>query len=279
MILERKYNATRSQIIENVQIESLQLPAPDTTITFATQLSTWDLILPNQLKIFDFNDQIYNVTVTIYEKLRKKYPYMNSTSLNHKFFRYQMRYLANTTSDFRSVNVWKGFQSILYLKDLIVLLRRAVVSYLDSHGMSKEQALRKACHPLVVWASVHTAQSIHQPHVTEDALVGGVYYVRVPPNAGRLELYDPRGKSPLRDLNDPMSPPSPPFHRVVGVQPVEGKLVLFPGWLVHSVLQSSSVQTKEDKVEHCDSQKLYRVSLSLNLKGEWQDTASLHLKL
>lgn len=131
------------------------------------------------------------------------------------------------------------------------------------------------------------------------ALVGGVYYVSVPPNAGRLELYDPRGKSPLRVLSNPDSPPSPPFHRVVGVQPAEGdekenqsysrvlfsydstyvgKLVLFPGWLVHSVLQSSVTQSKE-KGEQCHSQRPYRVSLSLNLKGEWQDTASLHIKL
>ena len=56
------------------------------------------------------------------------------------------------------------------------------------------------------------------------ALVGGVYYVRVPAWSGRLELYNPRGKSPLRDLEDPTSPPLPPFHRVRTVLPEEGEL-------------------------------------------------------
>ena len=58
------------------------------------------------------------------------------------------------------------------------------------------------------------------------ALVGGVYYVRVPAWSGRLELYDPRGKSPLRDLDDPLSPPLPPFHRVRAVLPEEGMLLI-----------------------------------------------------
>ena len=55
--------------------------------------------------------------------------------------------------------------------------------------------------------------------------MGGVYYVRVPAWSGRLELYDPRGKSPLRDLDDPLSPPLPPFHRVRAVLPEEGMLL------------------------------------------------------
>ena len=139
--------------------------------------------------------------------------------------------------------------------------------------------------------------------------------MRVPTGSGRLELYDPRGKSPLRDLEDPLSAPSPPFHRVRGIQPVEGisskkllfcerflhndfnikgKLVLFPGWLVHSVLKPSVQATGECSPSTCrasipeegrggrgqqEAAEVYRVSLSLNLKGEWQDTAALHIKL
>jgi hypothetical protein len=45
----------------------------------------------------------------------------------------------------------------------------------------------------------------------------------------------------------------------------------FIGWLVHSVLNPG--EPSFDPVESG-----YRVSLSLNLKGEWQDTASLHYR-
>lgn len=123
-----------------------------------------------------------------------------------------------------------------------------------------------------MWVSVHTTESVHQPHVTEDALIGGVYYVRAPPGSGRLEMYDPRGKHPIYGLRSPTSLPEPPFHRTVALNPLEGRLVLFPGWLVHSVLPST--QLLPPTVEGDG----YRVSLSLNLKGEWQDTGSLHLR-
>lgn len=129
----------------------------------------------------------------------------------------------------------------------------------------------------VVWVSIHTAESVHQPHVTDDALVGGVYYVRTPTGSGRLELYDPRGKNPLRDLAEPTSPPFPPFHRTVTVVPKAGHLLLFPGWLVHSVVTAESLVADADEIESTPLDG-YRVSLSLNLKGEWQDTAALHFR-
>jgi hypothetical protein len=84
-------------------------------------------------------------------------------------------------------------------------------------------------------------------------------------------MYDPRGKHPLHDLKVPTSPPNPPFHRIVSLAPAESLLVLFPGWLVHSV-GAASVSEFAPQVR-ADQTVKYRVSLSLNLKGEWGDTA------
>jgi hypothetical protein len=61
----------------------------------------------------------------------------------------------------------------------------------------------------------------------------------------------------------------PPFHRTVTLTPEEGMMVLFPGWLVHTVLPSRGLNVHQSK---------YRISISVNLKGEWQDTAGLHLR-
>eukprot|EP01036_Dinobryon_divergens_P024731 gene24731-33204_t len=289
------FSKMRSYIVNSTS--KLELSAPNISASFATLVSTWhvaDSSSPSPTTVAPFNAQIYEATASIYGKLRLRYPQLDSTELN-KFFQYQMKHMTSSSSSgaFSSVHVWTGFQEIPALADLTLLLRRAVVDFLQGHGFSREDALRRASHPLVVWASVHTRESIHQPHVTDDALVGGVYYVRVPAWSGRLELYDPRGKSPLRDLDDPLSPPLPPFHRVRAVLPEEGKLVLFPGWLVHSVLQASNYSNSStcgsadgrcsglcgDGNEEDDGRSDYRISLSLNLKGEWQDTSALHLQL
>lgn len=113
--------------------------------------------------------------------------------------------------------------------------------------------------------------------MTKDSLVGGVYYVRVPPRSGELLLFDPRGMSPMLSANvseavrakaEAMGTPksTPPFHRTVSITPTDGKMVLFPGWLVHQVLPSRGLDVARDG---------HRISISVNLKGEWQDTSAL----
>ena len=114
-----------------------------------------------------------------------------------------------------------------------------------------------------------------------------------PPRSGELALFDPRGKPPTDagksgggggdgDGNgggedgmpsDPtgrffsgMALPSPPFHRVSTVRPVPGLLIVFPGWLVHQVLPAAGGAQLDQ----------LRVSISLNLKGEWQDTSHVN---
>lgn len=90
-----------------------------------------------------------------------------------------------------------------------------------------------------------------------------MYYVTVPPNSGALDLFDPRQTIGADGL------PEPPYHRTHTVTPREGLMVLFPGWLVHTVRESTGLDVQKHG---------YRVSISVNLKGEWQDTTKLTLK-
>ncbi|KAH9255253.1 hypothetical protein BASA81_006693 [Batrachochytrium salamandrivorans] len=232
-------------------------PSPCTTVGFATAVSQWDLEFTPAL-----HQQVYSTAVDMYHSLRSRQPNLTATQLNHELWKVQREGLDRTGS------FWGRFQHLPGFTDLVSTMRAASFRFLNqTYGV--RLAEYKAAHPMVVWVSVHTSQSQHEPHVTMDAMVGGVYYVHVPANAGRLELYDPRGKSPLT-LVEPESPALPPFHRTIGIQPRSGKLVLFPGWLVHSVLQPEQPSPPATDVE-------YRVSLSLNLKGEWQTTAGLSM--
>ena len=144
----------------------LELTAPTISASFATLVSTWHVAdSSSPTDNASFNAQLYEATISIYGKLRQRYPMLDSTELNHKFFEYQMKHMMTSSS---SVHVWTGFQQIPALADLTLILRRPVVDFLKGHGFSREEALRRASHPLVVWASVHTRESVHQPHVTDD---------------------------------------------------------------------------------------------------------------
>jgi uncharacterized protein (TIGR02466 family) len=276
--------------------QSLDPGEGKTNLFFATAVSKWNL-----LQFFSrpsFNEEIYNHSVSAYLKLKQQNPKLSSTDLNHQFFRLQMKELDDSSS------FWSPLTAIPGFSDLVFLMRMTVFRFLrDLHGWDEQSALSRAiAHPLIVWISIHDEFSTHQPHVTEDALVGGVYYIHCPEGSGELELFDPRGKHPIHGLTEvetvveegDRSVGEPPFHRSHSIVPQEGNLILFPGWLVHSVRNpspsssSTTITTEEEKEEETGQERRrnrqepqsrinfsgkYRVSMSLNLKGEWIDTS------
>jgi uncharacterized protein (TIGR02466 family) len=251
-----------------------ELPIGQTSVLFPTLLGQYDFLEHIPELGSGFHNGFVNATVEAYnelkEKLLGKFPDMSDTEINHQFFRWQMFRLE------KDGQMWQGFTDQPSFTQLFRMFKGAAVDFLVSHGMNATVAREKVLsHQTVYWVSVHSNSSVHQPHMTEDSLVGGVYYVTVPPGSGDLELFDARGKSPIlksptavhnatSDPDDLSNLPMPPFHRSAVVHPSEGMLVLFPGWLVHQVLPSPSLDTDKHG---------YRISISFNLKGEWQDTA------
>jgi hypothetical protein len=73
---------------------------------------------------------------------------------------------------------WEGFASDPLWRYLLDSTRAAAAELLQVYGFSAHEAWQKASHRTVMWASVHTGDSMHEPHMTKDSLVGGVY-VRV----------------------------------------------------------------------------------------------------
>lgn len=98
------------------------------------------------------------------------------------------------------------------------------------------------------WAAVHYKRAKHTMHFHEDTSFSAVYYVSVPNGSGELTLYDPRG-------------PRPPFEHTFTIHPQEGDLIMFPGWLGHSVGQTG------------DTGNVPRISIPFNGEGVWEQTS------
>ena len=235
-----------------------KLGNPRFTAPFVTNFVRYEIL--NQYPQYgQLNSDFYKATISVYEKVKAdlltQNPRKTDTDINHDFFKWQMNIL-RSTGDYYS-----GFTDLSLFRDLIETMREGAAQLLQANGMKRELAEQKVKHDIIFWASVHTEKSVHEPHMTEDSLIGGVYYVTVPPHSGSLGIFDPRQIMV-------QGHPSPPFHRTYTVEPKEGMLCLFPGWLVHTVYQSKHLNVAKDG---------YRVSISLNLKGEWQDTGKLGL--
>ena len=93
------------------------------------------------------------------------------------------------------------------------------------------------------WAAVNKYEMNHEEHDHEDARFSGVYYVKVPENAGSLTFSDPRSN----------------FHSDMEIHPQPGEFVMFPSWLRHRVSTTFN-QTHE------------RIAIAFNTPGKWSDT-------
>jgi len=91
-----------------------------------------------------------------------------------------------------------------------------------------------------MWSNINPPGGMNQPHIHPNALFSGVYYVKSSPNCGRLKVMDPR---PGIQFTMPVRKPGDPgkdMWRDVNIEPVVGRIIMFPAWLWHSVEENKS---------------------------------------
>ena len=91
-----------------------------------------------------------------------------------------------------------------------------------------------------MWANINPPGSMNMPHVHPNSLFSGVYYIKSQPQSGRLKIYDPR---PGIQTNMPVRKPGNPgrdMWRDASLDPVVGRIIMFPSWLWHSVEENQS---------------------------------------
>ena len=91
-----------------------------------------------------------------------------------------------------------------------------------------------------MWANINPKDGMNQPHIHPNSLFSGVYYVKSNPNAGRLKIYDPRpGIQMVMPIRKEGKPPKH-LWRDANLDPITGRIIIFPAWLWHSVEPNQS---------------------------------------
>jgi len=113
-----------------------------------------------------------------------------------------------------------------------------------------------------MWANVNYKYSHNKNHVHPGAQWSGVYYIKTPPNCGHIWFTDPCGERHI-DLPVMADKKQKPTHywREVHYQPIEGRIIMFPGWLTHEV---------DHNMSDLKGEKGWRVSVSFNFKQRWK---------
>ena len=91
-----------------------------------------------------------------------------------------------------------------------------------------------------MWANINPQGGYNAPHIHANSLFSGVYYIKAPKDSGRLVCNDPR---PGEQLSMPTRKKGqPPNHLWIEVllEPQEGRIIIFPFYLWHSVEPNKS---------------------------------------
>ena len=104
------------------------------------------------------------------------------------------------------------------------------------HGVFTDQGYDDAYEPVCdsMWANINPRGAFNRHHTHPHALWSGVYYVRTPDDCGLLCLTDPRPQAHVITAYFDSRRRSAHTWAEVHYQPVAGRLIAFPGWLVHS---------------------------------------------
>ena len=164
----------------------------------------------------------------------------NYSNTNEKIFSY-IKYLQKNDSDGIIRSNIKGWHSKDFdLKDeapqeFIKLISENIKNVLDDMNWDNKSQIPKITS---MWAIINKQNSFNERHHHGNSALSAAYYVRANEESGDIVFYDPRPaftfshpeNSEINNLNG----------QTKSITPKSGMLVLFPGYLEHSVQPSRS---------------------------------------
>ncbi len=142
---------------------------------------------------------------------------------------------------------WQSEQTLhdrAELRELVACVSHVAGTILSFLRIGREEVEITGC-----WATVLAKGASHRVHSHPNNYLSGVYYVRVPPDAGTINFHDPRSQA--RIIRPPVWELTAENTDQVVVRVVNGTLLMFPSYLEHSV----DANTSEEE----------RISVSFNL--------------
>ena len=86
-----------------------------------------------------------------------------------------------------------------------------------------------------MWANINPPGAMNRAHQHPNSLWSGVYYVKAPKNSGHLRIDDPRSSAAMSRPRQKEGPVPARLFRETHYEPVAGRCIMFPSWLMHCV--------------------------------------------
>ena len=86
-----------------------------------------------------------------------------------------------------------------------------------------------------MWANINPPGGMNRAHQHPNSLWSGVYYIKAPKNAGHLKIDDPRSSAAMSRPRQKEGEKPPRLFREISYEPIAGRCIMFPSWLMHCV--------------------------------------------
>ena len=140
----------------------------------------------------------------------------------------------------RAGETWQTEQCLHELpefQELVEMIKAAGRNVMDRLEIEYDDITITGC-----FACLNPPGAPHNPHTHPNNLLSGVYYVKTPSGADSICFHDPRFQV---DVISPNYKRLNEFNSIIQTVKVEaGTLVVFPSWLVHSVVANRSNQLR-----------------------------------
>ena len=95
-----------------------------------------------------------------------------------------------------------------------------------------------------MWANINPTGATNTPHIHPNSHFSGVYYVNTNPKCGVLKIVDPRPGAQIIMPNRKKEKLPKHLWKEVLLDPVVGRILIFPAWLWHCVEVNQSNQLR-----------------------------------
>ncbi len=86
-----------------------------------------------------------------------------------------------------------------------------------------------------MWANINPPGGMNRAHQHPNSLWSGVYYIKAPKNSGNLKIDDPRSSAAMSRPRQKKGLKPPRLFREMSYEPIAGRCIMFPSWLMHCV--------------------------------------------
>ena len=165
--------------------------------------------------------------------------YAKDVTLDNRLFEREVLAWADKDKGVKRTNM-NGWHSQTNMHEIPVFKPLVDELFKMQHEVFQEEWLDSEAHMGNMWANINPPGGYNAPHIHPNSLFSGVYYVKASKDSGDLVCNEPRAGA---QLNMPTRKPGElPRHlwREIYLKPVDGRIIMFPHYLWHSVEPNQS---------------------------------------